>query len=91
MNAALLLDHRLGHVIQNDQALVSVFHPRPGTSPAKPCGDQEHARSQFRYRNLPIPLKLANFLLPASRVDLEQGHGLQVRREFGEQDRLLFP
>jgi len=39
----------------------------------------------------PIPLKLAYLLLPASRVDLKHRHDLQVRGQFGEQDRLLFP
>ncbi|MNT35321.1 hypothetical protein D3C72_1713450 [compost metagenome] len=84
MLASLLLDDRLGHVIQHYQAFIAVLHSCPSTPAAKPCRYQEYARRQFWHGNLPIPLKLAHLLLPASRVDLEHRHGLQMSGQFGE-------
>ncbi|MNE01054.1 hypothetical protein D3C80_934810 [compost metagenome] len=52
---------------------------------------QKHASAKLRYEYFPIPSQLADLLLAATRVHLEQGHALQVVRQLPEENRLLLP
>ncbi|MNR31794.1 hypothetical protein D3C85_1493300 [compost metagenome] len=53
--------------------------------------DQKYAGAELRYRNLPIPSQLADFLLPGAGVHLKQRHRLQVGGQFRKENRLLLP
>mgnify|MGYP003434275353 CR=1 FL=1 len=57
VQAALLINDRLGNAVHHYHALVAILHVSPFVSVAKVSRDQEHADAELRHRNFPIPFR----------------------------------
>ncbi|MNZ91607.1 hypothetical protein D3C78_1105970 [compost metagenome] len=91
VQATLSLDDGFRHVVQHHQTLVAVLDPRTLMSATKIGRYEEDAGLELWNRYFPVPAQFHDFLFARAAVDLVKRHAAQMIRQFGEENRLLFP
>ena len=81
--AALSIDDRQRDSVEDYEPFAAVLHTRPR--------NYENGSGECGNLDLPLPAKVADFLISAARVDGEQRHVSKIAGQFHEESCLLVP